>query len=147
MLIKNGGVDIDYKQRCDILFYSAEYPIDNNAEVSVPRPNDTGSVQPLKTTSITLFPTNGLSSCIVHCFMNERFQVHLRHLQKMPVHTNGKLVNNPKVLNPYAFLLPVQCTPLGVRLIVHSLVFPFNHATANPFTVLCSYSCNGHLLI
>ena len=25
-------------------FYSAEYPIDNNAEVSVPKPNDTGSV-------------------------------------------------------------------------------------------------------
>ena len=32
------------------------------------------------------------------------FRVHLRHLQKMPLHTNGKLVNNPKVLNPYAFL-------------------------------------------
>ena len=32
------------------------------------------------------------------------FRVHLRHLQKMPLHNNGKLVNNPKVLNPYAFL-------------------------------------------
>ena len=59
------------------------------------------------------------------------FRVHLRHLQKMTLHTNIKLVNNPKVLNPYAFLLPVQCTPLGVRLIVHSLVCPFIHDSHN----------------
>ena len=82
MLIENRGVDIDYKQQCAILSYSAENPIDDNAGVSVPRPNDTGSVQPLKAISTTFFPANGLPSCIGHFLLKESFQGSLQASQK-----------------------------------------------------------------